>query len=91
MDAMKRWTVEIYIGEHDDERLTRAEARLFTGDKTDLRGVGTARRNPHDLAVPEIGDELAVARALADLGRMLRETAAEDIEEITHEPVRLRG
>jgi hypothetical protein len=91
MDAVKRWTVDIYIGEHEDQRLTRAEARLHTSDRTDVRGVGTARRNPHDREIPEIGDELAVSRALGDLARKLQEAAAGDIEQATDEPVRLAG
>jgi hypothetical protein len=91
MDTVKRWTVDIQIGEHEDRRLTRAEARLRTGDRTDLRGVGVARRNPQDPEIPEIGDELAAARALSDLAQRLREAAAGDIEEIAHEPVNLNG
>jgi len=91
MGTAKRWTVEIYIDEHEDQRTTRAEARLRTGEHTDLRGVGMAHRNPHDREVPEIGDELAVARALGELARELREAAASDIENLTHEPVRLSG
>jgi Domain of unknown function (DUF1876) len=85
----KRWTVEITIDEHDDERRTHAEARLRTQDRTDLRGNGQARRKPADREVPEIGDELAVARALADLAYRLLDVAAGDIEEITHRPARL--
>lgn len=88
MATTKRWTVDIYIDEHDDDS-TRAEARLRTPDHTHLKGVGTAHRNPRDVNVPEIGDELAVARALADLGKLLLRTTAEDIEEVTHEDVRL--
>lgn len=87
----KKWTVEILIDEHDDERRTRAEARLHTGDRTELRGEGRARRNPVDREVPEIGDELAVARALSDLAHRLLEAAADDIEDITHRPARLSG
>jgi hypothetical protein len=89
MGATKLWTVEIHIDEHDEQRQTRAEARLRTDDRTDLRGVGTAQRNPHDRDVPEIGDELAVARALGELANRLRETAAGDIERVTHEPAHL--
>lgn len=88
MTRTKRWSVDIYIDEHDDDT-TRAEARLQTPDHTHLKGVGTARRNPSDVNVPEIGDELAVARALTDLGRVLLRTTAEDIEDVTHENVRL--
>jgi Domain of unknown function (DUF1876) len=88
MTTTKRWSIDIYIDEHDDET-TRAEARLQTPDHTNLKGVGTARRNPCDVNVPEIGDELAVARALTDLGALLLRTTAEDIEDVTHENVRL--
>ncbi len=78
------WTVEIVIDEHAEERRTHAQARLRTRDRTDLRGDGTARRNPRDAEVPEIGDELAVARALADLANQLLDTAAGDIEQISN-------
>lgn len=89
MTATKRWTVDIYIDEHEEQRHTRAEARLHTGQETDLRGVGAAQRNPDDLEVPEIGDELAASRALADLAQQLLQAAAGDIEQVTHQPVRL--
>jgi hypothetical protein len=89
MISSKRWTVQIDIGEHDDERRTHALARLHTPDRTDLRGEGVARRHPVDREVPEIGDELAVARALSDLAHRLLEAAAGDIEQLTHERVRL--
>jgi uncharacterized protein DUF1876 len=39
--------------------------------------------------VPEIGDELAVSRALADLAHQLLDAAAGDIEAITHRPAHL--
>lgn len=84
----KQWRVDIYISEHDDD-MTRAEARLVTPDDTQLHAVGTARRNPHDDAVPEIGDELATARALANLAHELLHAAADDIEAITHEHVHI--
>lgn len=88
MTTTKRWHVDIFIDEHDDDT-TRAEARLQTNDRTQLTGVGTARRNPHDANVPEIGDELATARALNKLAQRLLQTSAEDIEDATHEPVHL--
>ena len=80
MTVTKKWTVEVFIDEHDESRNTRAEARLHTGDPTDVRGVGISWRNPHDPDVPEIGDELAVARALADLAARLQAAAAADVE-----------
>ncbi|MEU4295672.1 dsRBD fold-containing protein [Kribbella sp. NPDC026596] len=67
MVASRHWSVEIFIDEHEDERTTHAEARLHTNDKTQLVGRGTARRNPGDTDIAEIGDELAVARALSSL------------------------
>jgi Rv2632c-like len=45
-------------------RRTRAEGRLCTDEDTHLTGVGAARRDPGDLDVFEIGDEVAVAHAL---------------------------
>jgi Domain of unknown function (DUF1876) len=83
----KRWTVEIAIDEHENR--TRAVARLVTADHTNLTGTGTARLNPTDRNVPEIGDELAAARALSELAHRLLHEAATDIESVTAEPVYL--
>lgn len=91
MTHTRTWTVEIIVDEHDDERITHAEARLHTSDRTHLRGQGQARRNPADREVPEIGDELAVARALSDLAHQLLDAAAADIEQVTDRPAHLRG
>jgi hypothetical protein len=88
MAVTKRWSVDIFIGEEDGK--TYAEARLHTQDATDLRGKGIARCNPHDTDVPEIGDELATARALSDLAHHLLVAAAEDIEGVAHKPALLR-
>jgi hypothetical protein len=87
MIASKRWAVEIHIDEHEGR--TRALARLHNRDETSLVGLGLARLNPADRDVPEIGDELAVARALSDLGHQLLDVAAGDIEQITHQAVHL--
>jgi hypothetical protein len=84
VDEARKWTIDIYIDEH--ERQTRAEARLHTGGRAHLVGVGLARRNPVDPAVPEIGDELATARALTDLAHRLIDATVSDIESITHMP-----
>ncbi len=87
MPAMKRWTVEVYLDE-DDGR-TYAEARLHSGADTRLVGVGRAKLNPADDDIPEIGDELAAARALSDLGHRLLIAAAADIAAVRHEDVEL--
>lgn len=88
MFETKSWHVEVRISEQGD--LTRADAVLDTGDTHDLRGVGHARRNPGDSAVPEIGDELAAARALSDLAHRLLDAAASDIEGMTHQRAYVR-
>lgn len=89
MITSQQWSVDLYIDEHDDQ--TRAEARLHTHDKTDLRGKGLARRNPHDRNVPEIGAELAASRALSDLAHRLLDAAVADVEQATHEPAHFRS
>lgn len=86
MQAAKRWTVTIDIDEHDGR--TRAHARLHTSDTDELVGVGLARLNPADRDVPEIGDELAAARALSDLAHRLLEVTSTDVEDAA---ARLRG
>jgi hypothetical protein len=89
MSTTKTWHVDIYLGEREGR--THAEARLRPGDAVTLTGTGDARLNPTDQDVPEIGDELAVARALSDLAHRLLHAAAEDIEGITHVPSRLNS
>ena len=77
MLSTKTWPVSIFLTEADGH--THAEAVLDSGAATALRGKGIARCNPTDRDVPEIGDELAAARALADLSHQLLEAAAGDI------------
>jgi hypothetical protein len=52
-------------------------------------GVGEAHLNPYHLDVPEIGDELATARALSHLAHTLLDTAAGDLAEVLHAAVKL--
>jgi Domain of unknown function (DUF1876) len=80
----KDWTVAISIDEHEGH--TRAKARLRWRDQTAV-GIGLAKLDPADRNVTEIGDELAVARALADLARQLMAVTAHDIEAVTQQPV----
>lgn len=89
MTHTKEWRIDIHIDEHDT--MTRAEVRLHNPDETALVGVGMSRCHPDDVGVPKIGDELAVARALADLARQLRDTTSVDIAAITHERVHLEA
>lgn len=85
MRNLRRWTVEIYVGE-DDGR-TYAEAALHDDIGNQVHGTGRAMLNPADPCIPEIGDEIAVARALTDLGHRLLVTAAADLQTVTDEPV----
>ncbi|HSA52917.1 MAG TPA: dsRBD fold-containing protein [Yinghuangia sp.] len=93
MSEMKHWTVEIHLTEKTgvDEFesgvtvRTHAEARLSTEEGEAMRGWGNARKHPADRDVPQIGDELAAARALSDLAHRLLHAAAADIEASTGE------
>ena len=88
-ENVQTWNVEVLIGERDGP--THAEARLRTKDHTHLTAVGRARLRPTDRDVPEIGAELATARALADLSHQLLEAAVDDIAGVTHESVTLKA
>ncbi|MBO0916177.1 DUF1876 domain-containing protein [Streptomyces laculatispora] len=82
----KQWTAQISLTEDGDE--TRASAVLTTPDScrddtAHVVGRGVARRNPIDRPVPEIGDELAVSRALGDLAVRLHDVASDDIVDLT--------
>ena len=83
MDEVTTWTVTIAIDEHDGH--TRAVARLRTRDTDHLVGVGFARLDPTDRDVPEIGGEIAAARALSQLGHRLLQAAEGDVEQVSGE------
>ena len=82
------WTVSIAITEEEDR--TRADATLVLADQR-FHGNGRASRAPQDPNVPVIGQDLAAARALADLSHQLLETAAERIEKYEGHPVKVHG
>ena len=74
-----QWTVELLLSERDGR--TYAEARLHSGLEHPLLATGSARLSPEDgTDVPEIGYELAAARALAQLGQLLLATAELDVD-----------
>ncbi len=72
----------------EDADSTRADAVVRIGDRN-FRGYGRARRQPSDPGVPRIGEELATARALADLSHQLVHAAADNIEAIEGHEVTL--
>ncbi|MEU2282680.1 DUF1876 domain-containing protein [Streptomyces sp. NPDC013178] len=76
----KQWTVQIFITEDGDD--THARAVLTTDETSTVTGQGTARRNPLDRPIAEIGDELAASRALDDLAIRLHDVASDDIVQL---------
>ena len=87
MERTATWHIEIFLFDEGDR--TRAEAVLRTSAGTELRHEGIARRNPKDTEVPEIGEELATARALSGLAHDLFEATVSDIEQNVHQRVKL--
>ena len=87
MDASKHWSITVDIDE--EENTTLAHASLRTPAGQDVTGVGKAERNPLDPSVPEIGDELAVARALRNLAERLLHATEKDISGATGEQAHL--
>jgi hypothetical protein len=88
MAATRHWTVDLYIGE--DDGLTYAEAVLNDDIGNHVLGIGRASVNPADPDVPDIGDAIAAARALNDLGQRLLNNAAGDLQSTVDEEVDLR-
>ncbi|HEY5662658.1 MAG TPA: dsRBD fold-containing protein [Ilumatobacter sp.] len=79
METVQRhWDVRLEILEDLDH--CEVTAHLDAGDRG-LSGIGRARRNPADPALPQVGEELATARALHDLAHHLSQDAWRMIEE----------
>ena len=85
---VKNWRVDLYLFEQD--ATTTAHAVLHTGATTELDSRGETHRNPRDVDVPEIGDEVAAARALRHLADRLLSVASADIETAEGHEVHLR-
>ena len=64
---------------------TDAQVVLVSDSPVELSATGHSHRGKRDDAVPQIGDEVAVARALRHLADQLLTTAATDIEALTGE------
>lgn len=84
----REWHAKVFLFEQDGQ--TRADAVLDTGEN-ELHGYGAARCHPGESDIPEIGDELAVGRALTDLGRKLIGLTADDLEGVGQSSVSLGG
>ena len=72
----------------EDDKRTRADAVLELHSQR-FHGWGQAKRSPGDPKVPVVGEELAAARALADLSHQLLHAAADRIEGWEGHEVRL--
>jgi hypothetical protein len=81
------WSVEIEFDEDDTH--TRATARARIRDDVALNARGDAYRNPRDSEQPVVGEEIAAARALIDLGTQLLHASAARIEQVTHQQAHL--
>jgi Rv2632c-like len=81
-------TSEIEITFREDDRHTEARASLSIRGVTFV-GTGRARRHPADPNMPMVGEELAAARALADLSHKLLDAVAETISERGGRPAHL--
>ncbi|MCX5126918.1 DUF1876 domain-containing protein [Streptomyces sp. NBC_00347] len=79
MSHTSEWKVRLYLFEED--QTTKARLELDTGTSK-LTGHGTARCAPQDTDVPEIGDELAAARAMENLALQLKRTAYGDMQAV---------
>ena len=73
----KTWRIDVYLYEGEDS--TSAQAVLHGDASTPVRSRGQAHRRPDDPDVPEIGDEVAVSRALGRLSELLLQMASDDL------------
>ncbi|MEK0099742.1 dsRBD fold-containing protein [Streptomyces sp. A475] len=83
MPHTAEWKIHLYVVEED--RTTKARLELDTGTAR-LTGHGHARRNPEDSDVPEIGDDLAVSRAMENMAGQLKATAYSDMRAVGADP-----
>ena len=78
----QEWNVAIHLDEDEDN--THAHAVLHSRDGVTVQADGSARRKSTDAQVPEIGEELATARALNALADRLMGIAEKDIQDLAH-------
>ncbi len=86
---VREWSVRVSIFEAGDD--TSATVVLLSDAATPLTARGSSHRAPADPQVPEIGDEVAVARALRHLADRLVASAVTDIEDLTGEAAVVRS
>ena len=85
---VKSWRVQLDLYESGDD--TTAHAVLLSETPLRLEADGAARRHPADPSLPQVGDEVAAARALRHLADRLLGTASDDLAAVEGHPVTLR-
>jgi hypothetical protein len=83
---VKTWRVQVDIFESGEDTTAHA---VLAAEVPGIDARGVARRNPNDPDIPEIGDEVAVARALRRLSDQLLGLASDDISGVEGHPVTL--
>ncbi|KAA0236273.1 MAG: hypothetical protein JJLCMIEE_00025 [Acidimicrobiales bacterium] len=87
MTRKHTFTVEVEIRESEDETDATATLRIAGAS---VASHGHAQRNPDDPEMPEIGEELAVARALLALAKELNDKVDEGIAAFEGRPIHIR-
>lgn len=85
---LREWQVRVSLLESGDD--TRATVVLVADPPDRLSAKGASHRSSDDPASRQIGDEIAVARALRHLADRLIVEAERDIEQRTGEEARVR-
>jgi len=84
---VRSWRITIDLFDEGGE--TTAHAVLLTESPTRLESQATAHLRPDEVDVPEIGNEIAAARALRRLSDLLLGAAADDLSAIESRHVSL--
>ena len=82
MKALEPHPWKLTFETREDEDHCDMVVHLDAGDRS-LSGHGRSKRNPSDPSTPQIGEELAAARALHDLAKHLTDDAWTMIEQFT--------
>lgn len=73
------WTVAIHLMDAADDLTTSAHAVLTTSTGATLDGYGRARFSAYDVDAPEVGTEVAAARALRHLADRLLQACPDEL------------
>ena len=83
-----KWTMDVVLD--SDIGTTRARLELAAPGGSRFVGIGLVRGGPRGVHLPEVAEELALARAFSDLTEELLEAVATDIESGMAAPLALR-